>query len=47
MKTTYLTPLDAFQVFTAAMLFSTPALAAKAPLSNPDFSQLPPAEPEA
>ena len=42
MKTTCLTPLlVAFQVFTAAMLFTAPAFAAKAnaPLSNPDFTK--------
>ena len=39
MKTTCLTPLVAFQVFTAVMLFTAPALAAKAPLSNPDFTK--------
>ena len=39
MKTTYLTPLVAFQAFTAVMLFTAPALAAKAPLSNPDFTK--------
>jgi hypothetical protein len=39
MKTTCLTPLVAFQVFTAAMLFTAPALTAKAPLSNPDFTK--------
>ena len=39
MKTTSITPLVAFQVFTAVMLFTAPALAAKAPLSNPDFTK--------
>ncbi len=41
MKTTCLTPPLAFQVFTALMLLTAPAFAAKAkgPLSNPDFTQ--------
>jgi hypothetical protein len=39
MKTTCRTPALVFQVFTAVMVFTAPALAAKAPSSSPDFTK--------